>query len=55
MPKHTDQKNIDHIDLSIWDLIKVAYPIGEKIVTYSINGAGIIVLGQKNYILLIMF
>lgn len=47
MPKHTDGKNRDHVDLSIWDVIKVAYQIGEKSVNYSINGAGIIILRQK--------
>lgn len=47
MPKRSDQKNIDCVDLSIWDLVKVAYQIGGKWVTYSTNGAGIIILGQK--------
>lgn len=57
MPKHTDRKNImDCIDLSIRDLIKVAYKVGGKIVNYSINNAGIIIWGQKVvYLLLTKF
>lgn len=47
------QKNIlECIDLSIWDLIKVAYQIGGKIVIYSINGLGSLFGDKKLYTML---
>lgn len=41
---------MDYTDLSIEDFTKVAYQTGGKTVNYSINDAGITILGPKDII-----